>query len=109
MSATSCSAITPTSWSGWRTLAIASARISASARSRRSSPSWRRCEEDGVMLKRIVIGIAVLAVVAIGVVGVLIWGSQEDIVADRPDIPFAPLSDPAIVDPDNPIKLFRVD
>ncbi len=61
------------------------------------------------MLKRIIIGIAVLAVVAVGVVGVLIWGSQEDVAAERPDIPFAPLSDPDIVDPDNPIKLFRVD
>lgn len=61
------------------------------------------------MLKRIVIGIVVLAVAAVGVVAVLIWGSQEEVVAERPDIPFAPLSDPAIVDPDNPIKLFRAD
>jgi hypothetical protein len=61
------------------------------------------------MLKRIVIGIVALAVIAAGVVGVLIWASHDDVVAERPEVPFAPLTDPSIQDPDNPIKVFRVD
>ncbi len=61
------------------------------------------------MLKRIVIAAAVLAVIGAGVAAVLLSGSQEDVVAERPDIPFAPLSDAAVKDPDNPAKVFRVD
>lgn len=61
------------------------------------------------MLKRIVTAIVVVVLVAAGAVALLLWGSQEDVVAERPDIPFAPLTDPSIVDPDNPLKLFRVD
>src|SRR5262245_45542874 len=61
------------------------------------------------MLKRIVIvGVTVVAI-AVAVGAILLSGSQEDTVAARPDIPFAPLTDPAIKDPDNPIKVFRVD
>jgi hypothetical protein len=61
------------------------------------------------MLKRVLIGIVVLAVLAAG--GFALWLSafQDDVVAERPDIPFAPLTDPSIQDPDNPIKVFRVD
>ena len=61
------------------------------------------------MLKRVLIGIVVLAVLAAG--GFALWLSafQDDVVAERPDIPFAPLTDPSIQDPDNPIKAFRVD
>lgn len=61
------------------------------------------------MLKRVLIGLAVLAVIAVAAAALLLWGSQEDVVAERPDIPFAPPSDPAIRDPDNPTKVFRVD
>jgi hypothetical protein len=61
------------------------------------------------MLKRIVI-IGVIAVaMAVAVGAIVLSGSQEDTVAARPDISFAPLTDPAIKDPDNPIKVFRVD
>lgn len=61
------------------------------------------------MLKRVLIGIVVLAVLAAG--GFALWLSafQDDVVAERPDVPFAPLTDPSIQDPDNPIKVFRVD
>lgn len=61
------------------------------------------------MLKRILIGLAVLVLAGAGVTAFLIWGSQEDVVAERPEIPFAPLTDPAIRDPDNPAKTFHVD
>lgn len=61
------------------------------------------------MLKRIVIGLVVLVVVVAAALGVLLSGSQEDVVATRPDIPFAPLTDDALTDPDNPTKIFRVD
>jgi hypothetical protein len=61
------------------------------------------------MLKRVLIGLAVLVLIGAGMTAFLIWGSQEDVVAERPDIPFAPLTDPAIHDPDNPTKTFHVD
>ena len=35
--------------------------------------------------------------------------SQESVTPVRPDIPFAPLTDPSLHDPDNPTKVFRVD
>lgn len=61
------------------------------------------------MLKRIVLGLAGLALAGAAVVAVLLWGSQDDVVAERPAIPFAPLTDTALKDPDNPVKIFRVD
>lgn len=61
------------------------------------------------MMKRILIGLAVLVLVGAGATALLIWGSQEDVVAERPEIPFAPRSDPSIRDPDNPTKTFHVD
>jgi hypothetical protein len=61
------------------------------------------------MLKRILIAVAVLAALGVAVTAVLLSGSQEDVVAVRPDIPFAPLTDDALKDPDNPAKVFRVD
>ena len=61
------------------------------------------------MLKRLLIAGAALAVLGGAVAAVLLWGSQEDVVAERPDVPFAPLTDDAIEDPDNPAKVFRVD
>ncbi len=61
------------------------------------------------MLKRILIALAALVLIGAGAIGLLIWASHEEVVADRPDVPFAPLTDPSIQDPDNPIKVFRVD
>jgi hypothetical protein len=61
------------------------------------------------MFKRlIIIGVAAVAIAA-AIGAILLSGSQEDVVAVRPDIPFAPLTDPSIKDADNPIKIFRVD
>ncbi len=61
------------------------------------------------MLKRVVIGAIILAVVVAAAGALLLSGSQEDVVAERPEIPFAPLADDTITDPDNPTKIFRVD
>jgi hypothetical protein len=61
------------------------------------------------MLKRVLIGVAVIAVLAAGAFALWLSAFQDDVVAERPDIPFAPLTDPSIQDPDNPIKVFRVD
>ena len=36
-------------------------------------------------------------------------GSQQEADTARPDIPFAPLTDNSLSDPDNPTKIFRVD
>ena len=61
------------------------------------------------MFKRLII-ISVAAVAIAAAIGaMLLSGSQEDTVAARPDIPFAPLTDPTIKDPDNPIRIIRVD
>lgn len=61
------------------------------------------------MLKRVVvIGLAVVAV-GVGVTVFLVWGSQENIFTSRPDVPFAPLADRTLSDPDNPAKVFRID
>ncbi len=65
--------------------------------------------KGAAVLKRVLIGLAILVVIAAGAAALLLSGSQEDAVAERPDIPFAPLSDPSIHDPDNPTKVFRVD
>jgi hypothetical protein len=40
---------------------------------------------------------------------VLVGASLGAAAQDAPDIPFAPLTDPALKDPDNPAKTFRVD
>ena len=58
------------------------------------------------MLKRILLAVAAAAVV---VVVVLFTGSQEQIEPVRPDIPFAPLFDSELSDPDHPGKRFRID
>jgi hypothetical protein len=61
------------------------------------------------MLKRILLfagGLLALTVVALGV---LVWGSQAYWYPERPNIPFAPLQNIALKDPDNSIKMFRVD
>jgi hypothetical protein len=42
-------------------------------------------------------------------VGSLLAVSNESVTPVRPEIPFAPLTDTALKDPDNPIKVFRVD
>jgi hypothetical protein len=56
---------------------------------------------------------ALLAIVALIAVAAAIWfsiGGPEDVaVVERPQIPFAPLTDDAIKDPDNPTKVFHVD
>lgn len=61
------------------------------------------------MLKRVLIGLAALVAIALAAGAILLWGSQEETVAERPEIPFAPMTDPSIQDPDNPTKIFRVD
>ena len=66
---------------------------------------------------RILVALALLAVLAVAVLwgirlagyGYLLAGSQEQVEPVRPDIPFAPLTDDALHDPDNPPKVFRVD
>lgn len=62
------------------------------------------------MLKRVVVAATVLGVA--GAVGGAAWWflSRDDArAAERPDIPFAPLIDKSLQDPDNPAKVFRVD
>jgi hypothetical protein len=41
--------------------------------------------------------------------GYLLAVSQEELEPVRPDIPFAPLTDDSLADPDNPTRVFRVD
>jgi hypothetical protein len=61
------------------------------------------------MLKRILLIVAGLLGLTVVVLGGLVWGSQEYLIPRRPDIPFAPLQDTALKDPDNPTKVFRID
>ena len=61
------------------------------------------------MLKRILVVFAGLFGLTVVVLGVLLWGSQEYWYPRRPNIPFAPLKDTALKDPDNPVKVFHVD
>jgi len=61
------------------------------------------------MLKRLLLAAAAVVVIGIAIAAILLSGSQEDVVAERPDIPFAPLTDKAMKDPDNPTKIFHVD
>ena len=49
-----------------------------------------------------------VAAVAVGA-GWWVWGREGTQAAERPDIPFAPLVDESLKDPDNPTKVFRVD
>ncbi len=66
---------------------------------------------------RLLVGIVLVLVLAVAVLwglrlagfGYLFAGGQLSPTPVRPDIPFAPLSDPDLHDPDNPIKVFRVD
>ncbi len=61
------------------------------------------------MLKKI-IGILIVGTVAVVLVLVfLVRGSQDTIVAERPDFPFAPLTDEKLSDPDNPSRTFQLD
>ena len=62
------------------------------------------------MLRRLLFAlvVVVVAVVAVGA-GWWIWGRDGTQAAERPDIPFAPLLDESLKDPDNPTKVFRVD
>jgi hypothetical protein len=62
------------------------------------------------MIKRVV-PTALVLVIAAGAVGAGWWmwlrdGTQA---AERPDVPFAPVSDESLKDPDNPTKVFRLD
>jgi hypothetical protein len=61
------------------------------------------------MLKRILVVAAGLLGLTVGALGVLVWGSQAYWYPERPNIPFAPLQNTALKDPDNPIKMFRID
>ena len=68
-------------------------------------------------LLRVLAWIAVLVVLAVGALwglrlagyGYLLAVSQETVTPVRPDIPFAPLTDESLHDPDYPTKVFRVD
>ncbi len=70
-----------------------------------------------VTFLRIIAWTAVLLVIVVGAVwglrlagyGSLLAVSQETVEPVRPDIPFAPLTDDSLGDPDNPTKVFRVD
>lgn len=61
------------------------------------------------MLKRILLVVAGLFGLAVLGIGALIWGTQDHLIPRHPNIPFAPLQDTALADPDNPAKPFRVD
>jgi hypothetical protein len=66
---------------------------------------------------RIVVGLVLVALLAVGALwaakaagyGYLLAVSQDPPEPVRPDIPFAPLTDASLHDPDNPTKVFRVD
>ncbi|MFO1209726.1 MAG: hypothetical protein U1E40_10945 [Amaricoccus sp.] len=66
---------------------------------------------------RLLVGIVLVLVVAVAALwairlagfGYLLAVNQESPAPVRPDIPFAPLTDPSLHDPDNPTKVFRVD
>ncbi|HET9068781.1 MAG TPA: hypothetical protein VFN28_09050 [Amaricoccus sp.] len=66
---------------------------------------------------RVIVGILLLALLVWGGLwairlagfGTLLAVSSENVTPVRPDIPFAPLVDTALTDPDNPVKVFRVD
>ena len=61
------------------------------------------------MLKRILLIVAGLLGLIVVVLGGLVWGSQEHLMPRRPNIPFAPLQDTVLKDPDNPTKVFHFD
>ena len=61
------------------------------------------------MLKRILIGVVLIVALGAGAFAVWLSAFQEETTAERPDFPFAPLNDPSIQDPDNPLKTFHVD
>lgn len=48
-------------------------------------------------------GVAILAIAAVA----YLWTGEEK--PERPDIPFAPLTDTSLKDPDNPLKVFHID
>jgi hypothetical protein len=66
---------------------------------------------------RLIVGIALVLALAYAALwgirlagyGYLLAASQDPPAPIRPDIPFAPLADEGLVDPDNPTKVFRVD
>ena len=68
-------------------------------------------------LLRILLGVALVVVIAVGALwavkltgyGYLLSVSHESPDPIRPDIPFAPLEDTSLSDPDNPTRVFRVD
>ena len=68
-------------------------------------------------LLRLVVGVVVVVLLVWGGLwairlagfGSLLAVSNESVTPIRPDIPFAPLTDTSLHDPDNPIKVFRVD
>ena len=57
----------------------------------------------------LLLGVAVLWGIKLAGYGYLMTASQESPKPVRPSIPFAPLTDPSLSDPDNPTKTFRVD
>ncbi len=61
------------------------------------------------MLKRILLGLVGVAVAVVAVVAVLFYGSTDKVAPIPTDIPFAPMTDTSLKDPDNPTKEFRVD
>ena len=63
------------------------------------------------MLKRLVLAVIVLVIAAAAAAAAYWWAwpREQTQAAERPDIPFAPLVDERLKDPDNPTKVFRVD
>jgi hypothetical protein len=57
----------------------------------------------------LLLGFAALWGLRLAGYGYLLSASQETVTPVRPDIPFAPLEDTSLHDPDNPTKTFRVD
>ena len=57
----------------------------------------------------LVVGLAALWGIRLAGYGSLLAVSQDAPEPVRPDIPFAPLTDDSLTDPDNPTKIFRVD
>lgn len=52
---------------------------------------------------------AILVVALLAIATLAFLSTREEKAPERPDIPFAALTDPSLKDPDNPLKIFHVD
>jgi hypothetical protein len=59
--------------------------------------------------RRLPAAIAIVVLAGAVATGSWVWLRDDPQAAERPDVPFAPLVDQALKDPDNPTKVFRVD